>query len=196
MKSKFLLILLIAILLSISGCRILEVFDGIKPTAQETQNLPQISQLNSKDFINMTDSAFYKIKEEQILEMIKDTSNAYKLKPTVMCGLAWHESDKFKFAHRKIKDSNGRWSYGLYMIQMETALSIDKEAIESKLLTPAYNASIAHRIFQRNLAKYGTYQYAIAAHNAGTIKNGKITNSDFVKLVYVSIGEIVSKNDF
>ena len=87
---------------------------------------------SSQDFINMTDSVFFKIKEQEIMNMIKDSAKAHELRPIVLCGLSWHESDRFKYAHRKIKDSNGRWSYGLFMILMETALSIYKKVTEEK----------------------------------------------------------------
>lgn len=162
-----------------------------------SQQFPTVKSLSTKDFINMTDSVFFKIKEQEIMSMIKDSAKAHGLKPEVICGLSWHESAKFQYAHKKILDRNKKYSYGLFMIQLDVALSIDPKATEEKLLTPVYNTWIAMQLFDKNLIKYGNrYPYAIAAHNAGVIYHDKITNPDFVKLVYTSIGEIIAKNDF
>ena len=149
----------------------------------------------TKDFINMTEEDFNKIKEKEIMKMIEDTAKAYGIKPYTFCGLSWHESSKFKYYNQRIKDSNGRWSYGLFMNQLETALLYDKSATEAKLLNPAYNTHIAAVIFTHNLTKYGSYEMAIAAHNAGTIYNKKITNPDFVKKVYAATGEVYAAYD-
>jgi hypothetical protein len=146
--------------------------------------------------ISMTEDDFYRIKEQQIIQMVTDTAKACNIKPYILCGLAYHESSRFLYANRKIKDSNGRFSYGLFMIQLETAKGYDKGATEDKLLNPYYNAHLAAIIFQKNLAKYGKYEYALAAHNAGAVYNNKITNQDFVKKVYTSVGEVVAKYNF
>ena len=148
-----------------------------------------------KDLVNMTEDDFNRIKEAEIMKMITDTAKAYNVKPYIFCGLAWHESDHFKFANKKIKDSNGRFSYGLFMIQLETAKLYDKDVTEAKLLSPAYNTHLFATIFHKNYVKYGSIEYALAAHNAGAVYNNKISNPDFVKKVYMSIGEIVSKYD-
>jgi hypothetical protein len=158
-------------------------------------SVPSVKTFATKDLVNMTEEDFNKIKEKEIMKMIIDTSVAHGIKPSIFVGLSYHESAKFKYANQKIKDSNGKWSYGLFMIQLETALEYDKNATEEKLLTPTYNTSMAAKIFDHNLKKYGSITYAIAAHNAGVIYNKKITNADFVKLVYAAIGEVVSKYD-
>jgi hypothetical protein len=202
MKSKTLVVLLIlTIIVGVSGC-IFEVFD-IKPKikAETNQILPtqnQITAFSPKDFINMTDSVFYKIKEQEIMNMLIDTAKAHGLKPAIFCGLSWHESAKFKYAHKKIMDSNKKWSYGLFMIQLQTAQGVDPKASEEKLLTPAYNAWIAAQLMEKSLVKYKRYDYAISSHN-GTIERKDFTkkvNYEYVKLVYASVGEIIAKNDF
>ena len=81
------------------------------------------------------------------------------------------------------------------MVQLETALLFDKGATEAKLLIPTYNTHMAAVIFTHNLTKYGSYELAIAAHNAGTVYDKKITNPDFVKKVYAATGEVVAKYD-
>ena len=149
--------------------------------------------ITSESIVNMSLEDLAYIRDIEILNMISDTAKAYNIKPHVLCGLAYHESGKFSYAKKKIKDSNGKFSYGLFMIQLETAILYDKTATEEKLLTPAYNAHVASLIFQSNLKKYKTYEMAIAAHNAGTIFNGKVTNGEFVKKVYFAIGEVASK---
>ncbi|MFA5724240.1 MAG: transglycosylase SLT domain-containing protein [Candidatus Pacearchaeota archaeon] len=148
------------------------------------------------DVIEMTEEEFYQIKEKEIMQMLIDTAKVYSIKTAVFCGLAYHESERFKYAHRKIMDRNNRWSYGLFMIQMETAKLYDKSVTEAKLMTPRYNTHLAAVIFQKNLEKYDTNEYAIAAHNAGTISNHKINNPEFVKKVYTAIGEVVAKYNF
>ena len=149
-----------------------------------------------RTFVNMQDEDIINLKHAHIVRMLKDTANAYSLKPYVFCGLSYYESDRFKQANKRRKDSNGRWSYGLFQIQLETALLYDKTADEGKLLTPAYNMHIAALIFSSNLAKYKyNYDMAIAAHNAGTIFNGQIKNAEFVKRVYTSTGEFAVRFD-
>ena len=147
------------------------------------------------DFINMTEDQFYQIKEKEILGMLVDTAKVYGINPYIFCGLSYHESDRFHQAHKKRIDSNHKYSYGLFQVQMETAKLYDKNVSETQLLTPAYNAHMAALIFTKNLSRYGSYDLAIAAHNAGTIHDGKIQNTGFVKEVYASTGVLVAKYD-
>ena len=169
----------------------------VYPEIQRRQVLPPstIQSFTAKDFINMTEGDFNRIKEQEIMKMITDTAKAYGIKPYTFCGLSWHESAKFKYFNQRIKDNNGRWSYGLFMVQLETAILYDSVATESKLYTPNYNTHIAAVIFKHNLTKYGSYEMAIAAHNAGTIYDKKITNVDFVKKVYTATGEVYAAYD-
>jgi len=202
-KTLVVVLLILTTLAGISSCRILEVFDSVKPTSAQAETLLPIQSqsvaFSPKDFIDMTDSVFYKIKEQEIMKMLIDTAKVNGLKPAIFCGMSWHESAKFKYAHRKIMDSNKKWSYGLFMIQFETAMRIDPKVTEEKLLTPAYNAHIAAQLLKNSLVKYGRYDYAISSHN-GTIdiKGSKMkkVNDKYVKLVYASVGEIIAKNDF
>jgi len=156
---------------------------------------PNSKLIATKDFINMTEEDFASIKEIEIFRMIVDTARANNIKPLIFCGLAYHESSKFKYAHSKIKDSNGKWSYGLFMIQLETALLYDKEATPEKLMTPTYNTHLAAVIYTTNHNTYKTNTFAVAAHNAGSIKKGKITNPEFIKLVETAIGNLVLNYD-
>jgi len=146
------------------------------------------------DLVNMQDEEIREIKDREIVKMLNDTALANGIKPYVFAGLSYHESSKFNFANKRIKDSNGRFSYGLFQVQLETALLYDKGATDSKLLSPAYNMHIAAVIFKSNLKKYGgNYDMAVAAHNAGTVFNGQITNLDFVKKVHAATGEFAVK---
>ena len=86
------------------------------------------------DLVNMTEEEFWQIKENEIIKVITDTANAHNINPYVLCGLGFYESERFRYAHKKIKDCNGRWSYGVYMIQLETAIEYDKDVTEEKLL--------------------------------------------------------------
>ena len=106
-------------------------------------------------FINMTEDQFYQIKEKEILGMLVDTARAHNINPYVFCGLAYHESNKFHEAHKKRIDSNHKYSYGLFQIQMETARLYDKNVSETQLLTPADNARICALLFNKNLARHG-----------------------------------------
>ena len=155
-----------------------------------------VHALQATTFINMTTEDFNRIKAEEMIKMVTDTAKAYNIKPSIFCGLAYHESAKFSYANQKIKDSNGRWSYGLFMIQMETALLYDKNVTETKLLDPSYNTHLSAIIFKKNFIKYGSrYDYALAAHNAFAVYNNKITNMDFVKKVKEAIGDVSTKYD-
>ena len=170
---------------------VVSFFSSATPVATTSS----IQSFTAKDFISMTEEDFNRIKEKEIVKMITDTAKVYGIKPYIFCGMSWHESAKFKYYNQKIKDSNGKWSHGLFMVQLETALLFDKSATEVKLLSPAYNTHMAAVIFVHNLSKYGSYELAIAAHNAGTIYDKKITNPDFVKKVYAATGEVVAKYD-
>ena len=173
------------------------IWDPLQANPVFSQSQLQISKTTiSNDFINMTEDDFNRIKETQIMKMIVDTAKVNNIKPVIFVGLSWHESSKFKFANKKIKDSNGRWSYGLFMIQLETARLYDKEVTEEKLLTPTYNTHLAALIWKKNSLKYGNnIDYILAAHNAGAVYHNKITNPDFVKQVKTAIGDVVSLYD-
>lgn len=146
------------------------------------------------DLVNYTEEEITAIKDREIVRMLNDTALANGIKPYVFIGLSYHESDRFKQANKKRKDSNNRYSYGLFQVQLETALLYDKGATDSKLLSPSYNMHIAAVIFKSNLAKYhGNYEMALAAHNCGTVFNGQIKNGDFVKKVYAATGEFATK---
>jgi soluble lytic murein transglycosylase-like protein len=165
----------------------------ISNTITQTQ---LIKTIPIQDLINMSDDELVRIKEEYILKMVIDTARTNNINPAIFVGLAWHESSRFKFANKKIKDSNGRFSYGLFMIQLETAKLYDKNATEEKLLAPTYNTYLAALIYKKNYSKYGNNNdFALAAHNAGAVYNNKITNLDFVKQVKTAIGDVVTKFD-
>jgi soluble lytic murein transglycosylase-like protein len=191
------LALSIAIVIVLLFTTVLNPFTIVKVQSTITQTQNQlVKTISIEELINMSDDDFVKLKEVQIMKMIKDTAKTNNIKPYVFCGLAWHESSKFKFANKKIKDSNGRWSYGLFMIQLETARLYDKEVTEEKLLTPTYNTHLAALIWRKNCLKYGNnIDYVLAAHNAGAVYHNKITNPDFVKQVKTAIGDVVSLYD-
>ena len=95
------------------------------------------------DLVNMTEEEFWQIKENEIIKVITDTANAHNINPYVLCGLGFYESERFRYAHKKIKDCNGRWSYGVYMIQLETAIEYDKDVTEEKLLKLKIDRDVA-----------------------------------------------------
>ena len=179
------------------------IFGGfLRESVKNTPALVPMSQISKSDnitietLVNMSEDDIASLKEKYLMKMVSDTAKAYHIKQYTFCGLTWHESSKFKFANKKIKDSNGRFSYGMFMIQMETAILYDKTVTETKLLTPAYNTHLAAIIFTHNLEKYnGSYDYTLAAHNAGAVYNNRITNPDFIKQVKIATADIVNMYD-
>jgi hypothetical protein len=149
------------------------------------------------DLVNLRNEEIQQIKDREIVRMLRDTALAYNLRPYPLCGLAFHESERLRKANEKWMDRNNRYSYGVFSLQLETVQSeVDKDATEDRLLTPAFNMHYAMMLFTKNLAKYhGSYELAIAAHNAGSVKNNHITNMDFVKKVYASTGEFAARYD-
>ena len=182
-KKHYITIAIVAVLVVINALRILQ--------STPTSPLPIASKMITIDsLINMSDESLNALKQKELIAMITSTAKEYNINRNVFLGLTWHESAGFKYANKKIKDSNGRYSHGLFMIQLETAKQYDKEANEYKLLRPTYNARLAAIIFNSNLKKYGSVEYALAAHNAGTITNGVIKNAKFVTAVETAIGEV------
>ncbi|MFA5195364.1 MAG: transglycosylase SLT domain-containing protein [Bacteroidales bacterium] len=184
-------VIVLALLFGTSTITFVQNAFGATANNVVTLSQAQLKTITPEDVINMTEDDFFKLKEQYLVKMIVDSAKTNNINPLVLCGLAWHESSKFKFANKKIMDSNKKWSYGLFMVQLETALLYDKTATEEKLLMPTYNTHIAIVNYLNNRSKYKTDEMAIAAHNAGTIYNKKIVNVEFVKLVKTAMGDMV-----
>jgi soluble lytic murein transglycosylase-like protein len=148
--------------------------------------------LSKEDVLRMDDSDIATVREKYLVKMLCDTARAYNIPESVFCGLGYHESARFRVLHSKVKDSNAKFSYGLFQIQLGTAVLYDGSATEEKLLDPTYNLHLAAVIFKKNMEKHGSVEKAIAAHN-GCIKDGRITNPNYMKEVYSSIGVVTVK---
>ena len=185
-------VVIVIVLALLFGPNPLTFAQNIFGTVQNTVTLTQAQStaIMPEDLINMTEDDISKLKEQYLIKMIIDSAKANNINPLILCGLGWHESFKFKFANKKILDSNKKWSYGVFMVQLETALLYDKTATEEKLLMPTYNTHIAIVNYLNNRSKYKTDEMAVAAHNAGTIYNKKIVNTEFVKLVKTAMGDV------
>jgi hypothetical protein len=109
--------------------------------------------------------------EKEIIKMISDSVETYEknniqIDKYIICGLAKVESNFRPDA--KVFDSNKKYSYGLFQVQLEKALLYDKNATPEKLLTPEYNIYIMLTMYKDNLSKFKSVKHAIAAHNAGS----------------------------
>jgi hypothetical protein len=194
MRSKIIKSILCTLSIFIIGflCRVFYSRIVAEPS-KESIEIFDNTIISERDLIRMNDSNISLLREKYLVKMICDTAKAYNIPETVFCGLGYHESGRFKVLHTKIKDSNDKFSYGLFQIQLGTAVLYDSGATEDKLLDPLYNAHLAAVIFQKNLVKHGTIEKAIAAHNGCINKDGKITNPNYMKEVYSSIGVVTVK---
>ncbi len=163
-----------------------------KDSSEEITSTLTNSVISERELIRMDDLRISELREKYLVKMICDTARAYNIPEAVLCGLGHHESGRFKVLHTKIKDSNNKFSYGLFQIQLGTAVLYEGSATEEKLLDPTYNLHLAAVIFKKNMEKHGSVEKAIAAHN-GCIKDGRITNPNYMKEVYSSIGVVTVK---
>lgn len=84
----------------------------------------------------------------------------------------------------------GTPSYGLCQIKYQTAKELGfKGHISDLWLKPEINKYWALQYLKKQLKRYGTVDKAIAAYNAGSLKNGEIRNTKYVRKVKLAFAE-------
>jgi len=89
-------------------------------------------------------------------------------------------------------DGNGRHSHGLCQVQSRTAKGVGFKGVTEDLYNPLVNSFYAAKYLRYQYDRYGNWDDAIAAYNAGRVKrrkNGEYINQRYVTQVKERINE-------
>jgi len=81
------------------------------------------------------------------------------------------------------RDGNGRHSHGLCQVQSRTARGMGFTGVTEDLYDPLVNSFYAAKYLRYQYDRYGSWDDAIAAYNAGRVKrrdNGEYINQKYV----------------
>lgn len=118
-----------------------------------------------------------------VVKIIRNSAKAYNIKPDVLLGICWVESNHIINVINR-NDPSG--AYGVCQVLKSTAEDIVGQSLSAyTLLDPTVNSLLAAKYLRMKLDRYNNDVIkAIAAYNAGSARYKK--NGDLINIKYVN----------
>lgn len=121
---------------------------------------------------------------------IEDICASEGVPPSIVKGVVWLESNFDITAYRYNYLNPADRSYGLMQLTLPTAQEIwgtSSKVAESNLYDPIFNIWLGTRYLKTQYSKYGSWEKAVAAYNAGApryTQAGMFINQSYVNIVF------------